>query len=60
MRSEARSVREAAAFTRMEEEKLSLGERGQKTGAKHFAFQYFPPKEGKFLIFASAPLKGIL
>lgn len=48
MRSEARSVREAAAFTRMEEEKLSLGERGQKIGAKLFPFQYFPPKEGEF------------
>lgn len=44
MRLEARSVKKAAGFTRMEEEKLGLGERRQKIEAKLFPFQFFSPQ----------------
>lgn len=48
-RLETRSVKKAAGFTGMGKVKLAL-EEPQKTEAKLFPFQFFPPKEGKRLI----------
>lgn len=44
MRVETRSVKKAAGFTRMKEEKLGLGERRQKIEGKLSPFQVFPKK----------------